>query len=345
MSVLNRFAKPVSRTHERALSWRPRADPRSWIARRHRTRAAPRRPWRSGPRAVRASPTSPARPACRRRPCRSRSTAPAGWRRRPRSRIRDVADSLGYRPAPRRADAHPARDAHHRRAHAPGAVGHLLQPVLRRVLGGRRARRRAGGLRAPLHLAPPRLARPRDGPRDGRRRRSSWACRRTTRRWSRSAPPGCRWSWSTRARCPTSRRRDRRRGRRPRRPPSTCSRSAIATCSSWRSSRLTPGARHGARGRRRAAACAATSARSRRPGVDATRTHASSSAPATIEGGIAAFAAPGRTACRPTGVLAMSDAMAIGVLRAARELGLRVPDDLSSSASTTSTSASTRTRR
>jgi DNA-binding LacI/PurR family transcriptional regulator len=32
---------------------------------------------------------------------------------------------------------------------------------------------------------------------------------------------------------------------------------------------------------------------------------------------------------RPTGVLAMSDAMAIGVLRAARELGLRVPEDIS----------------
>ena len=32
---------------------------------------------------------------------------------------------------------------------------------------------------------------------------------------------------------------------------------------------------------------------------------------------------------RPTGVLAMSDAMAIGVLRAARELGLRVPEDVS----------------
>ena len=32
---------------------------------------------------------------------------------------------------------------------------------------------------------------------------------------------------------------------------------------------------------------------------------------------------------RPTAVLVMSDAMAIGVLRAARELGLRVPEDLS----------------
>ncbi len=40
-------------------------------------------------------------------------------------------------------------------------------------------------------------------------------------------------------------------------------------------------------------------------------------------------AAPGRTASGRPRVLAMSDAMAIGVLRAARELGLRVPEDLS----------------
>ena len=55
----------------------------------------------------------------------------------------------------------------------------------------------------------------------------------------------------------------------------------------------------------------------------------SSSAPATIEGGIAAMRRAWEDGLRPTGVLAMSDAMAIGVLRAARELGLRVPDDLS----------------
>jgi DNA-binding LacI/PurR family transcriptional regulator len=51
--------------------------------------------------------------------------------------------------------------------------------------------------------------------------------------------------------------------------------------------------------------------------------------PATIEGGLAAV----RRACEDglpfTGVLAMSDVMAIGVLRAANELGRRVPEDLS----------------
>ncbi len=68
-------------------------------------------------------------------------------------------------------------------------------------------------------------------------------------------------------------------------------------------------------------------------------------APASIEGGIAALRRAWEDGLRPTGVLAMSDAMAIGVLRAARELGLRVPATCRSSASTTSTSASTRTRR
>jgi alanine racemase len=51
--------------------------------------------------------------------------------------------------------------------------------------------------------------------------------------------------------------------------------------------------------------------------------------PATIEGGIGVFRHAWEAGQRPTAVLVMSDAMAIGVLRAARELGLRVPDDLS----------------
>jgi len=52
-------------------------------------------------------------------------------------------------------------------------------------------------------------------------------------------------------------------------------------------------------------------------------------APASIEGGIAAMRRAWEDGLRPSGVLAMSDAMAIGVLRAARELGLRVPEDIS----------------
>jgi DNA-binding LacI/PurR family transcriptional regulator len=51
--------------------------------------------------------------------------------------------------------------------------------------------------------------------------------------------------------------------------------------------------------------------------------------PATVAGGAAAFARAWSRGLRPTAVLAMSDAMAIGVIRAADERGLRVPEDLS----------------
>jgi DNA-binding LacI/PurR family transcriptional regulator len=50
---------------------------------------------------------------------------------------------------------------------------------------------------------------------------------------------------------------------------------------------------------------------------------------ASVEGGAAAFQAAWARGLRPTGVLAMSDAMAIGVMGAARELGLQIPRDLS----------------
>ncbi len=51
--------------------------------------------------------------------------------------------------------------------------------------------------------------------------------------------------------------------------------------------------------------------------------------PASIDGGIAAFGARWRDGDRPTAVLAMSDAMAIGAMRAVRDLGLSVPGDVS----------------
>ncbi|MCI0345683.1 MAG: LacI family transcriptional regulator [Chloroflexi bacterium] len=50
---------------------------------------------------------------------------------------------------------------------------------------------------------------------------------------------------------------------------------------------------------------------------------------ASIEGGKAAFDRAWAEGRRPSAVLAMSDAMAIGVMRAVRDLGLRVPDDVS----------------
>ncbi|HEY7737063.1 MAG TPA: LacI family DNA-binding transcriptional regulator [Candidatus Limnocylindrales bacterium] len=51
--------------------------------------------------------------------------------------------------------------------------------------------------------------------------------------------------------------------------------------------------------------------------------------PATVDAGFAAFVRAWSTGIRPTAVLAMSDAMAIGALRAVREQGLRVPADVS----------------
>lgn len=51
--------------------------------------------------------------------------------------------------------------------------------------------------------------------------------------------------------------------------------------------------------------------------------------PASMEGGIDAFRRAWAAGARPTAVLAMSDAMAIGAMRAARDLGLRVPEDVS----------------
>ena len=49
----------------------------------------------------------------------------------------------------------------------------------------------------------------------------------------------------------------------------------------------------------------------------------------SIDGGSSAFQRAWAMGMRPTAVLAMSDAIAIGAMRAARELGLRIPGDLS----------------
>lgn len=50
---------------------------------------------------------------------------------------------------------------------------------------------------------------------------------------------------------------------------------------------------------------------------------------ASLAGGVATFERALAAGIRPTAVLAMSDAMAIGAVRLARERGLRIPDDLS----------------
>jgi alanine racemase len=51
--------------------------------------------------------------------------------------------------------------------------------------------------------------------------------------------------------------------------------------------------------------------------------------PATFDGGVATFRRIWEDGLRPTAILAMSDVMAIGVMWAAREAGLSVPEDLS----------------
>ena len=51
--------------------------------------------------------------------------------------------------------------------------------------------------------------------------------------------------------------------------------------------------------------------------------------PGSFDGGVAAFRRIWEDGLRPTAVLAMSDVMAIGVMWAAREAGLRVPQDIS----------------
>ena len=51
--------------------------------------------------------------------------------------------------------------------------------------------------------------------------------------------------------------------------------------------------------------------------------------PASVDGGIAALHRAWEDGLRPTAVLAMSDAMAIGALRAIKDLGLDVPGDVS----------------
>ena len=50
---------------------------------------------------------------------------------------------------------------------------------------------------------------------------------------------------------------------------------------------------------------------------------------ATIESGRACFERAWQSGLHPTGVLCMSDAIAIGAMRAIRDLGMRVPDDIS----------------
>ena len=78
----------------------------------------------------------------------------------------------------------------------------------------------------------------------------------------------------------------------------------------------------------RPAACGAIDPRSQRP-ASTCPSRPSSTSPSTIPGGAASFAEVWDAGQHPTAVLAMSDAIAVGAMRAARERGLAVPADLS----------------
>ncbi len=111
------------------------------------------------------------------------------------------------------------------------------------------------------------------------------------------------------------------------RPGSTSSASAIATCWSWASSHRRalggpdPDSVTGRRLRGYREAFAAVGAR-----IDDDRVLVG---PASIDGGIAILNSAWEDGLRPTAVLAMSDAMAIGAMRALRDLRLDVPGDVS----------------
>ena len=228
--------------------------------------------------------------------------------------------------APRRPDAQPGPDLHDRGPDPAGPQRHLLEPVLRPVQRGRRAGRRGARLRPALHLAAPRLAGAARWAGRPSTASSRSACRTTTPRSSRSAAPACRSSSSTRPRCPehgsveiddvggARAAAEHILGARPPRRPGHRRRAAGA-----RRRSLDP---EGVTGRRlrgyREAFAAAESA------LDLPDERVVVG-PASVDGGIAALHRAWEDGLRPTAVLAMCDVMAIGALRALKDLGLDVP--------------------
>ena len=223
---------------------------------------------------------------------------------------------------PGRPDADPAADRDDRRPDAAGAGGHLREPVLRGVQRGGRDARRGARLRPPLHLAAPRLAVAGDPPGDRRRRRRDRPDRRPPR--DRRDPAGRPADGPRRLGHDRPRRLGRRR-RRGRRDP-RC--RAISLELGHRDIAILaidgpPSAPHaggGVVGRRlRGYRTALAEA-----GIEVPEDEIATG-PASIDGGRAAFATLWEAGRRPTAVLAMSDAMAIGAIRAIRERGLTVP--------------------
>ena len=179
------------------------------------------------------------------------------------------------------------------------------------------------GLRAPLHLPCPRLAWHERSA--ARRSTASWpsASATTIPRSNRSGGQACRSSSSIRPRSPSTARSRSTTSEARERQPSTSSPSAIATSSSSASNRRRPrrtldpdgvtGRR--LRGYRDAFAGGGVVIGDERVVVG----------PASIDGGVAALKRAWDDGLRPTGVLAMSDAMAIGAMRAAARPSTRRP--------------------
>ena len=260
-------------------------------------------------------------------------------------RIRARRRAARLHAAPGGPDAHPARDADDRRAHAAGAVGRLREPVLRGVRGGGRGGRR--GVAAMRSSSSRRCA---------GRSPARWTARRSTA-WS---PSACRGDHPEVERDPARRRPDR--PRRLDRPPRPRARSTVDDVGGARAAaehllelghrdvlvigveppapvdRPRPERRHrpAPGGYREAFAAAGIELADER--VVARPGHASTAGVARSIG------LGGRPA--PTAILAMSDALAIGAIaRPARPRPARPAATSASSASMTSTSPRTSTRR
>ena len=241
-------------------------------------------------------------------------------------RIRTVAESLGYRPHP------VARMLTQRSTRTIG----LLTPQTLSVIfsnpffgafcRGRRARGRGRGLLPAVHLPAERVADARGGPGDGRRggRDRCLGPAPGGRAAARRRPAAGDGRLQRPARPADGRGRRRRRGVRRRPAPDR----PRAPRPADRRDRDRPRARRRNPPASAAAGCAATCAAIAEHGIELGE-DAVVVAPSTIEGGMAALRGAWEDGLRPTGVLVMSDAMAIGVLRAARELGVDVPGDLS----------------
>ena len=259
-------------------------------------------------------------------------------------RIRAVAERLGYTPHP------VARMLTRRETLTIGVLTPqplsvvFANPFFGAFAAGVGAAAEASGYAHPVHLPVARVAGRRDAPRHGRRRGRHRPVRRSP---GRRRDPARRRPDRPRRLDRAPRRRARSRSTTsaaPARPRSTCSSSDIGTCSSSASSRRRPSWPRPATASP-PAVWPATARRWPQP--------ASSSAdddvvlgPATIEGGASALDRAWEAGLRPTGILAMSDALAIGAIGALGARGVsRAAATSASSASMTSRWPPTSTRR